>query len=105
MRNQIGKKLRQVRNVKGLANCRSQKKLNITVPALSKIELGKTDINLSPLARIASVFGLSLAELLTYGDHGNQTAPKAESQLAELDKQAGTLQKKVIDLYNQLSSK
>lgn len=105
VRNQTGKKIRQVRNDKGLSQLQIAEKLNITVPALSKIETGHTDINLSRLAQIAAVFGLSLAEVLTYGDHGNQTAPEAESLLAELDKQAGTLQKKVIDLYNQLRDK
>jgi len=101
----IGKKIRQVRNDKGLSQLQIAKKLKITVPALSKIELGQTDINLSRLAQIADVLEISLAELLTYGEQGNPTAAETESKLAEQEKQVVVLQKKVIDLYNQLRNK
>jgi len=100
--NTIGKRIRAVRLAKGCTQRQIAQQLHITVPAYSKIELGLTDINLSRLAQIAGVFKLTLAELVSFGNAPGQSEADTEHQLAQLEKEADRLQKKVIELYGQL---
>ena len=64
--NTIGKKIRLLRHQQGWSQDDVAKKLGISIPAFSKIETGISDINLSRLEQIASLFGFSLVELLVY---------------------------------------
>jgi len=105
--NALGKKIRLLRHQKGWSQEDVAKRLDISIPAFSKIETGITDVNLSRLNQISKLFGLSLVQLMSTTD-SEEEKEKAD-QVAELTKRLQAresevidLQKKVIDLYEQL---
>jgi transcriptional regulator with XRE-family HTH domain len=61
----LGKKIRLLRHQKGWSQEEVAKRLDISIPAFSKIETGITDINLSRLEQIAVLFEMSVVQLLT----------------------------------------
>ncbi len=84
------------------------KRLDISIPAFSKIETGITDVNLSRLEQISSLFDMDVVELLTFNDD-NKDQKKSTSELEilvskvkEREAEIVQLQKKVIDLYEEL---
>lgn len=86
------------------------KRLDISIPAFSKIETGITDINLSRLNQISKLFDMSVVQLLASDDR--EAADSIKTELADLGKRLQEregeiikLQKKVIDLYEQLHEK
>ena len=95
----IGQKIRALRQAREWSQEEIAGKLHISVPAYSKIETSITDINLSRLEQIAGVFGLSAAELLTYGE---AQLKADEEKLSAIDSQVIQLQMEVIKLYEQL---
>jgi len=108
--NALGKKIRLLRHQKGWSQEDVAKRLDISIPAFSKIETGITDVNLSRLNQISKLFGLSLVQLLSTSDTDddkdrmnkmNELGRKL--QLREIE--VIDLQKKVIDLYEQLHQK
>lgn len=108
--NTLGKKIRLLRHQKGWSQEDVAKRLEISIPAFSKIETGITDVNLSRLNQISKLFGLSLVQLLSTSD-AEEDKEKAD-ELNELVKKLRSretevidLQKKVIDLYEQLHKK
>jgi len=83
------------------------KRLDISIPAFSKIETGITDVNLSRLEQISTLFEMSVVQLLTFNDTEQQE--KYNSDLEVLTKKVQDretevieLQKKVIELYEEL---
>ncbi len=64
----LGKKIRLLRHQKGWSQEDVAKKLDISIPAFSKIETGITDINLSRLEQISNLFEMSVVQLLTFND-------------------------------------
>lgn len=105
----LGKKIRLLRHQKGWSQEDVAKQLDISIPAFSKIETGITDINLSRLEQIASLFNLSVVELLTFNDPETEAEYISEldsvsKRLAERNTQLIDLQKKVIDLYEEIRS-
>ena len=54
--NTLGKKIRLLRHQKGWSQEDVAKRLDISIPAFSKIETGITDVNLSRLNQIAKLF-------------------------------------------------
>lgn len=108
--NALGKKIRLLRHEKGWSQEDVAKRLDISIPAFSKIETGITDVNLSRLNQISKLFGLSLVQLLSTTD--SEEDRQAMGQIEDLNKQLQTreaevieLQKKVIELYEQLHKK
>lgn len=108
--NTLGKKIRLLRHQKGWSQEDVAKRLDISIPAFSKIETGITDVNLSRLNQISKLFELSLVQLLSTSeteedkeklDIVNDLSQKL--QLREIE--VIELQKKVIDLYEQLHKK
>ena len=106
----LGKKIRLLRHEKGWSQEDVAKRLDISIPAFSKIETGITDVNLSRLNQISKLFGLSLVQLLSTTD--SEEDRQAMGQIEDLNKQLQTreaevieLQKKVIELYEQLHKK
>ena len=93
----LGAKIRYFRNLKGWSQNDMADKLEISLPAYSKIERDITDISFSRLTQICNVLGISLVELLSYPskalDQNNFT-----KILAEKDKELIKLQKKIIEL-------
>ena len=81
--------------------------LGISVPAFSKIETGVTDVNLSRLEQIANAFEVNIVNLLSSGE--NESMPgitplidSLQRQLAENEAEILRLQRKVIQLYDEL---
>ncbi|ERJ57529.1 helix-turn-helix domain-containing protein [Sphingobacterium paucimobilis] len=108
--NALGKKIRLLRHQKGWSQEDVAKRLDISIPAFSKIETGITDVNLSRLNQISKLFGLSLVQLLSTSDTDDDKDRIDEMnelgrklQLREIE--VIDLQKKVIDLYEQLHQK
>lgn len=85
------------------------KKLDISVPAFSKIETGITDVNLSRIEQIAALFELSVVELLA--NDNLTTTPAYQEELSQLNQKLRNredevinLQKKVIELFEALKN-
>ena len=103
----LGKKIRLLRHQKGWSQEDVAKRLDISIPAFSKIETGITDVNLSRLEQISTLFEMSVVQLLTFNDTEQQE--KYNSDLDVLTKKVQDretevieLQKKVIELYEEL---
>ncbi|KGE16135.1 MULTISPECIES: helix-turn-helix domain-containing protein [Sphingobacterium] len=108
--NALGKKIRLLRHQKGWSQEDVAKRLDISIPAFSKIETGITDVNLSRLNQISKLFGLSLVQLLSTTDSEEEKQIQDEinvlsKKLQSRDSEVIDLQKKVIDLYEQLHKK
>lgn len=108
--NALGKKIRLLRHQKGWSQEDVAKRLDISIPAFSKIETGITDVNLSRLNQISKLFGMSLVQLLSTSDSEEQK--QTQDEIDELSRKLQSrevevieLQKKVIDLYEQLHKK
>lgn len=106
----LGKKIRLLRHQKGWSQEEVAKRLDISIPAFSKIETGITDINLSRLEQIAVLFEMSVVKLLTYneGEQDQKIASELESvnkKLMDRETEVIDLQKKVIELFEELRLK
>ncbi len=106
---EVGSNIRQLRLDKGKGQTEVAKALGISVAALSKIENGQTDINLSRLIQIAKYFEVSVTSILSKDAPAtiqpSQNTPEISSLkklLADKDAEIMKLQKKVIDLYDKL---
>ncbi|RZK48273.1 MAG: XRE family transcriptional regulator [Pedobacter sp.] len=105
--NVIGKNIRLLRQKKGWSQGEVAKQLSISIPAFSKIETGITDINISRLEQIANLFQVSTVDLISKeGEHhvAENVAEiyKLKEKLAMKEDEIISLQKKVIDLYEEL---
>ena len=103
----LGKKIRLLRHQKGWSQEDVAKQLDISIPAFSKIETGITDINLSRLEQISALFEMTIVQLLTYNDPEQEIKyasdlEVASKKLQERDSEVIDLQKKVIELYEEI---
>ncbi len=103
----LGKKIRLLRHQKGWSQEDVAKRLDISIPAFSKIETGITDINLSRLEQIATLFEMSVVQLLTFSDleHDQKFVNELETinkKLMDRETEVIDLQKKVIELFEEL---
>jgi transcriptional regulator with XRE-family HTH domain len=106
----LGKKIRLLRHQKGWSQEEVAKRLDISIPAFSKIETGITDINLSRLEQIAVLFEMSVVQLLTYNEveQDQKVASELENvnkKLMDRETEVIDLQKKVIELFEELRHK
>lgn len=106
---EVGSNIRRLRLDKGKGQTEVAKALGISVAALSKIENGQTDINLSRLIQIAKYFEVSLTAVLSKDAPATIQPPQNTTEisslkklLADKDAEIMKLQKKVIDLYDKL---
>lgn len=105
---QVGSNIKQLRLAKGIGQTEVAHALNISVAALSKIEAGLTDINLSRLAQIAKYFQVSIISVLSkdmvseISENTIEEFAVLKNKLEEKEKEVVKLQKKVIDLYEKL---
>lgn len=106
---EVGSNIRQLRLEKGKGQTEVAKALGISVAALSKIENGQTDINLSRLIQMAKYFGVSVASVLSKDIPATFQSSQITAEisllkklLADKDAEIMKLQKKVIDLYDKL---
>jgi transcriptional regulator with XRE-family HTH domain len=103
----LGKKIRLLRHQKGWSQEDVAKRLDISIPAFSKIETGITDINLSRLEQISTLFEMSVVQLLTFNDTEQQEKYTSDlevltKKIQEREVEVIDLQKKVIELYEEL---
>lgn len=103
----LGKKIRLLRHQKGWSQEDVAKRLDISIPAFSKIETGITDINLSRLEQISTLFEMSVVQLLTFNE--TEQDQKFQNELETVNKrlmdretEVIDLQKKVIELFEEL---
>ncbi|MHB8207935.1 helix-turn-helix domain-containing protein [Mucilaginibacter sp.] len=103
----LGKKIRLLRHQKGWSQEDVAKRLDISIPAFSKIETGITDINLSRLEQIATLFEMRVVQLLTFNE--SEQDQKIITELENVNKRLNDrenevieLQKKVIELFEEL---
>jgi transcriptional regulator with XRE-family HTH domain len=102
----LGQNIRTLRRQKGWSQEDVAMRLDISIPAFSKIETGVTDVNLSRIEQIAGAFELSIIELLTL-DEPSQHRAKLDlevinKKLLSREIEVIELQKKVIELFEQL---
>ena len=105
--NTLGKKIRLLRHQRSWRQEDVAKQLDISIPAFSKIETGITDVNLSRLEQVSALFGLTVVQLLTFTDSEEQEKYNNEvevltKKLQDRETDVIELQKKVIDLYEEL---
>jgi transcriptional regulator with XRE-family HTH domain len=105
--NTLGKKIRLLRHQRSWSQEDVAKQLDISIPAFSKIETGITDVNLSRLEQVSALFGLTVVQLLTFIDSEEQEKYNNEvevltKKLQDRETDVIELQKKVIDLYEEL---
>lgn len=93
----LGDKIRYFRNLKNWSQEEMADKLNLSLPAYSKIERNITDVGFKRLTQIAKTFGLTVVELLSTSESGI-TQSDLQKLLAERDKEINKLQKKIIEL-------
>lgn len=103
----LGKKIRLLRHQKGWSQEDVAKQLDISIPAFSKIETGITDINLSRLEQISKLYEMTVVQLLTFNDVEQEQKSASDMEiiqkkLVEREAELIDLQKKVIELYEEL---
>ena len=106
----LGKKIRLLRHQKGWSQKDAATQLDISIPAFSKIETGITDINLSRINQISKLFNINILQLLSSSDTEDiknyiNEIDAITQKLQQRDDEIIELQKKVIDLYEQLYKK
>ena len=106
----IGKNIRQLRHKNGWSQGEVAKRLEISIPAFSKIETGITDINISRLDQISRLFEVSTLEIISKEGDLNQIGNFTEmrdlrDRLFDKEEEIIALQKKVIDLYEEIRKK
>lgn len=105
----IGKTIRLLRIQKGWEQVKFAKKLNLSNPAVSKIETGFTTITLSRLHQIASVFNLTTAQLLAQHNTGNANerdeCAEILNKIRQREEEIMQIQTKIIQLYEELYKK
>ena len=102
----IGKRIRWLRYQKSFSLKEIAALLDMSVPALSKIENGTTDMNLSRLMQIADVFKVSAPELIADHEPGlkAEDAEKhmLEEKLSHAEQEVIRLQRRLVELYEGL---
>jgi transcriptional regulator with XRE-family HTH domain len=105
----VGKSIRILRHQHGWSQEDIANRLGISIPAFSKIETGVTDVNLSRLEQIANIYEVSVVQLLTVDNEQAETAPShlnvIQKKLTDRETEIANLQRKVIELYEELRNK
>ena len=102
----VGQNIRTLRLKYGWSLRDAARRLDISTSALSKIETGVTDVNLSRLEQIADIFGVNLIRLweLDFEDAAARETNLtiAKKKVSELEVEVAAFQRKVIHLYEKL---
>ncbi|MDQ7947660.1 MAG: helix-turn-helix transcriptional regulator [Pedobacter sp.] len=86
--NLLGQKIKKLRQEKNVNQASIAKEMGISLPAYSKIETGKTDVNISRLEQLASIHKIDIGEFFCDG---------LKEQLKEKDEQIAILKDKLIE--------
>ena len=102
----VGQNIRILRLKSGWSLRDAAHRLGISTSALSKIETGVTDVNLSRLEQIAHIFGVSLVQLwvLDFEEVAQKETNLnlAKKKVSDLETEIASFQRKVIVLYEKL---
>jgi transcriptional regulator with XRE-family HTH domain len=105
----VGQSIKILRHRHGWTQEDVANRLGISIPALSKIETGVTDVNLSRLEQIADIYEITLLQLLNVYNEDLEpvilNSDVLKKKLAEQEAQISALQRKVIELYDELYSR
>jgi transcriptional regulator with XRE-family HTH domain len=105
----VGKSIRILRHQHGWSQEDIANRLGISIPAFSKIETGVTDVNLSRLEQIANIYEVSVVQLLTVDNEQTEPIPShlnvIQKKLLDRETEIANLQRKVIELYEELRNK
>ena len=105
----LGENIRKLRRQRNWSQEDVARRLNISIPAFSKIETGVTDVNLSRLEQIANIYEVSVVQLLTVDNEQAEVAPShlnlIQKKLSDRENEIAALQRKVIELYEELRNK
>ena len=106
----IGTNIRQLRQKNGWSQGEVAKRLKISIPAFSKIETGITDINISRLNQIATLFEISTLDIISSGNSKSESVDCQEANLLKIkvasqEEEIMKLQKRVIDLYEEIRNR
>jgi transcriptional regulator with XRE-family HTH domain len=104
--NSVGNNIRTLRHQRGWSQEDVAKRLGISIPAFSKIETGITDVNLSRLEQISNIYEISVVQLLGLGlteiEKQYSSMNAAQKKLTDRESEIADLQRKVIELYEEL---
>jgi len=108
--NTIGSKIRHMRLHNSWNQEMVAERLGISVPALSKIETGLTNINITRLKELAEIFDTTVQKLLNASADSTDWTDSAQlEELKDLYQQKNEefmqLQSKAIELYEELRKK
>ena len=93
----LGDKIRYFRNLKNWNQEEIAHRLNISLPAYSKIERNITDVSFSRLNQISKVLGITVVELLSTSLKSMEQTD-LQKLLTEKEKEINRLQKRIIEL-------
>lgn len=106
---EISAKLKKLRLDQKIGQTEVANALGISVAALSKIENGLTDLNISRLAQMATYFQVPMSSIFGEGESSSLISPQTSEEISSLkkkllekDAEVNQLQKKVIKLYEKL---
>jgi transcriptional regulator with XRE-family HTH domain len=104
--NIIGINIRKLRQKNGWSQKHVAQRLHISIPALSKIETGMTDINISRLNQLADLFEVSVLDIICIEKYHPMTESNEKVNQLIVDLSAArehiiVLQKKVINLLDE----
>jgi transcriptional regulator with XRE-family HTH domain len=104
---QLGKNIKHLRQQQGWNQEQVAEKLGISIPSYSKMETGITDINISRLNQLATIFKVGLLKILTdplaTSIHIFEDELRAcEAKLIASEKEIMMLQRKIIALLEEL---
>jgi transcriptional regulator with XRE-family HTH domain len=102
----IGGRIRILRKRSFLDITTAARMLNISAPALSKIENGITDLSISRMEQIARLYHINVSQLFSPDFFNEQSDPQDEDllwkRIADKDVEIGHLLKLIIELYEEL---
>ncbi|OOQ57506.1 hypothetical protein BC343_14715 [Mucilaginibacter pedocola] len=103
----VGQLIRDTRTERKITQAELAKRLGVSIPAISKIESGVTDVNLSRVHQIAEVLEIDVLILLGSQpkNSDNDAILVAQKQLAIRDEEIVMLHRKVTHLYEELNKK
>lgn len=107
--NSVGNNIRTLRHQRGWSQEDVANRLGISIPAFSKIETGITDVNLSRLEQIANIYEITVVQLLGLGltesEKQYSSMSAAQKKLNAREAEIAELQRKVIELYEELHNR
>jgi transcriptional regulator with XRE-family HTH domain len=100
--NTLGSKIKAIRLSCGLTQEDMADKLELSLPAYSKIERGLSDVNFKRLVQLAKIFKSTPEGIITHGEKSNQKdirIKQLEIEVAVKDKMIMELQKELLGFY------